>query len=105
MPEPPLNLKANREVVLQLTEFIIAEFEKNRKELVAAGTDVTPLDQLMVAHNFHKGMVLGACKLAPNDFARLKTLHIASVTWVEMIMREMDKIKAQTSIEKSDASG
>lgn len=90
MPEP-LRLKANRALVIQLVDHIIAAFESKRQELTLGGQVITPIDQLMVAHNFHKAMVLGACKIAPDDQQRLQTLHIASATWVEMIMREMDK--------------
>jgi hypothetical protein len=91
MPEP-VRLKADRALVIQLVDHIIAAFESKRQELTLNGQAITPIDQLMVAHNFHKAMVLGACKIASTDQQRLQTLHIASVTWVEMTMREMDKL-------------
>jgi len=91
MPEP-LRLKANRALVIQLVDHIIAAFESKRQALTLAGEVITPIDQLMVAHNFHKAMVLGACKIATTNQQRLQTLHLSSVTWVEMIMREMEKI-------------
>jgi len=104
MPEP-LRLKANRALVIQLVDHIIAAFESKRQELTLSGAVITPIDQLMVAHNFHKAMVLGACKIASDDRQRLQTLHLTSVTWVQMIMHEMEKITPKPPLLGEDHAG
>lgn len=91
MPES-VRFTSNREVVIQLVDYIIAAFEHKRHMVTQTGQAITPIDQLMVAHNFHKAMVLGACTIAPGDHERLQILHLASTTWVDMIMHEMEKL-------------